>query len=457
MATIIKRKKSVSVVYTYFEGGEKKQKWETFKTLAEAKKRKSEVEFKQGVGSFVVPKCNALNDLLDEYVALYGKTKWALSTYSSNTAVLDNYVRPKIGNMALSKISTRLIERFYQDLLKTKAVPTNSRKQTDRFLTPTRVREIHKILRSCFSQAVKWEMMEKNPCERADLPKATHAKREIWTAETIHYALSVCENDLLALAINLAFSCSLRMGEMLGLTWDCVDLSPESLKAEKASIRIEKELQRASRESMKMLDNKDIMFEFPAASSQTKTVLVLKTPKTESSVRKIYLPGSTAEMLISWKADQEEGKNVLGAEYKDYNLVFAGTFGAPTEGTSINAAFSRLIKEHDLPPVVFHSFRHSSITYKLKLTGGDFKAVQGDSGHAQAKMVSDVYSHIIDDDRKTTAQLFEKAFYSNTGFQQKPLTDDKPADAPDQALLQKIMSSPEMASLLVSLAKEMKI
>ena len=93
-----------------------------------------------------------------------------------------------------------------------------------------------------------------------------------------------------------------------------------------------------------------------------------------------------------------------------------------------------------MPPVVFHSFRHSSITYKLKLTGGDFKAVQGDSGHAQAKMVSDVYSHIIDDDRKTTAQLFEKAFYSNTGFQQKPLTDDKPADAPDQALLQKIMS-----------------
>ena len=87
-----------------------------------------------------------------------------------------------------------------------------------------------------------------------------HAKREIWTAETIHYALSVCENDLLALAINLAFSCSLRMGEMLGLTWDCVDLSPESLKAEKASIRIEKELQRASRESMKMLDNKDIMY-----------------------------------------------------------------------------------------------------------------------------------------------------------------------------------------------------
>ena len=34
----------------------------------------------------------------------------------------------------------------------------------------------------------------------------------------------------------------------------------------------------------------------------------------------------------------------------------------------------------DSPKVVFHSFRHSSITYKLKLNGGDIKAVQGDSG-----------------------------------------------------------------------------
>ena len=41
-----------------------------------------------------------------------------------------------------------------------------------------------------------------------------------------------------------------------------------------------------------------------------------------------------------------------------------------------------------------------SITYKLKLNGGDMKSVQGDSGQAQVKMVADVYSHIIDDDRR---------------------------------------------------------
>ena len=44
------------------------------------------------------------------------------------------------------------------------------------------------------------------------------------------YALSVCEDERLKLAINLSFSCSLRLGGLLGLTWDCVDISPEAIE-----------------------------------------------------------------------------------------------------------------------------------------------------------------------------------------------------------------------------------
>ena len=62
--------------------------------------------------------------------------------------------------------------------------------------------------------------------------------------------------------------------------------------------------------------------------------------------------------------------------------------------------------------MVFHSIRHTSITYKLKLSGGDIKSVQGDSGHAQADMVTEVYSHILDEDRRKNAQLIEDAFYN---------------------------------------------
>lgn len=124
------------------------------------------------------------------------------------------------------------------------------------------------------------------------------------------------------------------------------------------------------------------------------------------------------------------------------------------EGQVINRAFNKLIEEKGLPKVVFHSLRHSSITYKLKLNGGDMKSVQGDSGHAQVKMVADVYSHIIDDDRRLNAERMEAAFYSGrqaTPEPVQPAATESSAD--DKELLLKLLQNPEMAALLKSLAK----
>ena len=127
------------------------------------------------------------------------------------------------------------------------------------------------------------------------------------------------------------------------------------------------------------LDGKDIMFKFPPTFASTHTALVLKTPKTKTSVRKVFLPKTVAEMLVQRKADIEELKDLFGDEFVDFNLVFCSSNGKPIEGQVINRAFNKLIEEKGLPKVVFHSLRHSSITYKLKLNGGDMKSVQGDS------------------------------------------------------------------------------
>ena len=126
----------------------------------------------------------------------------------------------------------------------------------------------------------------------------------------------------------------------------------------------------------------------------------------------------------------------------------------------INRAFNKLIKENGLPHVVFHSLRHSSITYKLKLNGGDMKSVQGDSGHAQVKMVADVYSHIIDEDRCINAQRLEEAFYSSKT--PDPVEDTEPktadtavteSDESDAAKILELLKNPETAALLKQLAK----
>ena len=275
------------------------------------------------------------------------------------------------------------------------------------------------------------------------------------------YALSVCEDERLKLAINLSFSCSLRLGELLGLTWDCVDISPEAIEENRSYVFINKESQRIRKESLDALDGKDVLLVFPTNHKKNSTVRILKTPKTESRVRKIFLPKSVANMLVDWKAEQDEMKKILGDEYMDYNLVMASTFGLPLGDGAIRGPLKKLIKDYNLPPVVFHSFRHSSVTYKLKLNGGDIKAVQGNSGHAQVNMVTDVYSHILDDDRRKNAELFEEAFYEKKNLDpqmhvQQENNNAPVADEVDPELLAKVLANPEMRALLNSLAKTMK-
>lgn len=219
------------------------------------------------------------------------------------------------------------------------------------------------------------------------------------------------------------------------------------------TVYVNKELQRVKRSILTELDSKDVIQQFPSVSSQTSTVLVLKKPKTDSSIRKVFIPVAVANMLIALKQSQDETIELLGSEYQDFNLVFAGPLGLPTEGSTITSALKRLIKENDLPPVVFHSFRHASITYKLKLNGGDIKAVQGDSGHAQAKMVTDAYSHILDDDRKNNAQLFQDAFYDHAPEKEQATINLPEGLTPET--LAKMLENPEIMALLGALSKKL--
>lgn len=469
MASIVKRKKKYSVVYSYTdEKGKKHQKWETFDNNADAKKRKAEIECEQENGTFVIPTAKTVNDLLDEYFAIYGVNNWAMSTYESRRSLMSNYVRPLIGEMQLSALNTRVMDQFYKSLQKVKPVIVNNVQPKNEFLTAHTIREIHKILRTAFNQAVKWELMPKNPVANATLPKEEHVPRNIWTADILFKALDACDDDMLRLALNLAFSCSLRMGEMLALTWDCVDIEKESIAAGRANIYIDKELQRVNRDAMNTLDERGVVLKFPPSFASTHTRLVLKEPKTKTSIRRVFLPKTVAEMLVERKKEVEELKDLFGDEFLDFNLVFCSANGRPVESQIINRAFNKLIRENGLPKVVFHSIRHTSITYKLKLNGGDMKSVQGDSGHAQLKMVADVYSHIIDDDRRLNAQRFEETFYSGKGSGNEAdetggqataaapqVTETQPKQETDQEALIRILQNPEMAALLKTLAQSL--
>ena len=463
MASIQERNHKYKVVYYYKnDAGVRKQKWETYDTKAEARKRKKEIEYKQELGTFVASKCTYLYELLDEYVFIYGTKAWVMTTYQGKIGLINNYIKPMIGSAKLSVLNTHFMEKYYQTLLKTPAVVNPMTKKTkSEYVGTGTIREIHKLLRNCFEQAIKWELMEKNPCQRATVPKHTPKKREIWEADTMMHAMDVCEDERVVIACNLIFACTLRPGEVTGLTWDCVDISREAIDEDRACIVINKELQRVNKDALKALDGKDVLLVFPETRKSNKTVRILKKPKTDDSERKIFLPRTVALMLVEWKKKQDQEKEVLGEEYMDFNLVLATAYGLPVGEAVILKGLKKLSAENNLPSVVTHSLRHTSVTYKLKLNGGDIKATQGDSGHSQANMILNVYSHILDDDRRKNAELFEKAFYERKELdpdihKHMPENTIQVPEGVDPELLAKVLENPEMAALLASMAKTMK-
>ena len=81
------------------------------------------------------------------------------------------------------------------------------------------------------------------------------------------------------------------------------------------------------------------------------------------------------------------------------------------------------------------------------------KATQGDTGHAEIDMITKVYAHILDEDRKINAQKFETAFYSNPDLRQSG-SPQEPAPAPTldlNALIEQLKQSPELANTLAAL------
>lgn len=176
-----------------------------------------------------------------------------------------------------------------------------------------------------------------------------------WTAEMLMQAIDACENKWLKVAFHLAFAATVRIGELLGLTWDCVDVSEEAIVENRAYIFINKQVERVSRNAVDELDSKEVILIFPSQRKNNKTVRLLKTPKTDTSERKVYIPKFVAQILVDIKKEQDELKDILGSEYQDYNLVMATTFGLPIGDSYLRDQMQKVIDEQGLPDVVFHN------------------------------------------------------------------------------------------------------
>ena len=167
----------------------------------------------------------------------------------------------------------------------------------------------------------------------------------------------------------------LRIGECLGLTWDCIDFENNTV-----TIR----------------DNLSYAYD----------EWYISTTKTEGSERVIKLSNYTRNLLLIHKEHQDKSKEVVCKAWKHPDIVFTSSIGNYFVRTYVNKYLKKLCEENGLPPVSVHKLRHSNASLLIN-SGAALKAVSDRLGHCNIAITADIYGHIFDSYEARMAQSLE--------------------------------------------------
>ena len=286
---------------------------------------------------------------------------------------------PYIGKRKVQELRTYDIEKFYATLAKTPCgqyvhgvKQKLSEKQKKRLLSSTSIHEVHTLLKTAFSYAVEWDLIHKIPLPR-DAPKVNIEERTIWD---------------------------------------------------------EKTMQRANKDALEKLDPKQVYYTFPDRREGSKSSLTLKKPKTKKSNRILYMTKPLKEELLAWLEKLKQDEQNAPEKYSNCGQLFRLPDGLPIAPELLTKWYHLWRAEHpEFEQIVFHGLRHSSATYQLLQSDGDFKSVQGNTGHATASVLMDTYAHTQDKPRLELTEKIEANFYSQdlTPAAPQPRQNEKPA------------------------------
>ena len=430
----MKRGNAYSVRYTYTDHhGKPCQGWESFKTKKEAQERKITVEKELQDGTFLVPDSMTVEEMLYKWIPIQSsKHKWAPKTYSQTVSMVQNLIVPYIGKRKVQDLRTYDIEQFYATLSRTPCgqyvkgeKQELNAEQKKRLLSSTSIHEVHTLLKTAFSYAVEWDLVHKSPLPR-DAPKVNTEERTIWDEHTMLAALQTMDNPALHLAVHLSMILSLREGEILGL-------QPEDLNFDAASgrgtVTVSRTMQRASKEALAKIDPAQIYHTFPDRREGSKSSLILKQVKTKKSNRVLYMTKPLKEELLVWLDKMKQDEQAAPDKYSNCGQLFRLPDGLPIAPELLTKWYRQWRVVHpEFEKIVFHGLRHSSATYQLLQSGGDFKSVQGNTGHSTAATLMDTYAHTQDKPRLELAEKIEANFYK-----EPPTSESRPQDKMPEA------------------------
>ena len=341
------------------ETGKRRQRWHTVRgTKRDAERELTRILNSLHEGMYVEPSRISVAEFLKRWLVDGASGSVSGKTLERYTEIVNSNVVPSLGGYQLAKLQPLHIQTFYSAMLAT------GRRDGRGGLSPQTVLHIHRVLHRALQQAVRWQLLVRNPAAAVQTPSAPRSTVQVLDATETATLLRRAEGMRIHTPIVLAVSTGMRRGEIAALAWTEVDLDSRP-----ASVRVIRSLE------------------------QTKGGLRFKVPKTAMGARTIPLPSFAATALRRHKSQQAAARLRLGGAYDDQRLVCARPDGSPWPPEAITAAFRALVRHPGSSPVSFHGLRHTHAT-QLLVEGVNPKVVSERLGHTSVKTTLDLYSHV---------------------------------------------------------------
>jgi len=221
---------------------------------------------------------------------------------------------------------------------------------------------MHRVLREALQQAVRWQMLARNPADAVKPPKVERKQMNVLDTDATAALIEAARPYRIFVPILLGVLCGLRRGEIAALRWKSVDLETGQLRV-------------------------------VASIEQTKAGCREKETKSGRD-RVVALPAMLVAELRRHRAEQAQELLQLGVRLADDSYVVAQADGSPLQPNSLTHAFTDFLEAHGLPRVRLHDLRHSHATHLLA-AGIHPKVASERLGHSKVGITLDLYSHVL--------------------------------------------------------------
>lgn len=364
--------------YTYWEArfttgfdpgtGKQKQRSITGKTQKEVAQKLRQATSEIDQGTYLEPSKLTLGDWLNIWAQDYlGAVK--PRTVDNYQAVIKNHISPALGAIRLDALSAHVIQRFYNSL--------RQERDGKQPLCPKSIKNVHGVLHRALQQAVKIGYLRFNSADACTLPRVERKELKPLDEDAIGRFIKVAKGNKYEAVFLVTLFTGMRQGEVLGLTWDCVDI-------ERNTIVINKQLQK----------KRNVRGAYDLVSTKN------------GKSRTITVVPYVIALLRQQRKQQAEWQLMAGSMWANRGLVFTNEIGAHLMPHVVYHSYKHLVASIGCPTARFHDLRHSYAVAAIR-SGDDIKTVQSNLGHATASFTLDIYGHVTQRMKQESAARME--------------------------------------------------